>query len=188
MADEETGRRSPQRATSEQEKMGRQLRAATGRGEAGAVEELLGAGAPVDAGAEEAEATALLTAAQVKGQTALMHAARYGHVPVVALLLAAGAAVDQAKADGATALSLAAMNGHTAVVEALLAAGAEVDKADADGRTALLWAADGGHAAAVSMLLAPGAEVDKVIMVDGVTALMRAAVECLLSGVGLLVR
>ncbi len=55
-------------ATQAEGDRGRQLRAAAGRGDAVAVEELLGAGAPVDAGAEEAEATALLSAGLVKGQ------------------------------------------------------------------------------------------------------------------------
>jgi putative ABC transport system ATP-binding protein len=54
--------------------LGRLLRAAAGRGEAGAVQELLGAGAPVDAGGEEAEATALL------GRVGL--GARCDHYPV----------------------------------------------------------------------------------------------------------
>jgi ankyrin repeat protein len=70
-------------------------------------------------------------------------AAEEGYDDVVALLLAAGAAVDKADEDGRTALMRTARCGLSPVVALLLAAGAEVDKADAEGGTALILAVHG---------------------------------------------
>jgi len=59
------------------------------------------------------------------GQTALILAARNGHLVVVEALLRAGADPNHAMSDGRTALILAAEHGHLPVVEALLRAGAD---------------------------------------------------------------
>jgi ankyrin repeat protein len=83
------------------------------------------------------------------GQTALMGAARNGHVKTVLVLLAAGAAgaaVDvKLHATHWTALLLAAFYGHAEVVKALLAHGADPKVTDSEGKTALTWARIKGH-------------------------------------------
>jgi len=95
------------------------------------------------------------------GRTPLIVAAYEGHAAVVAALLAAGAAVDQATEGGATPLFKAAHRGHAAMVAALLAAGAAVDQAMGDGCTPLIVAAQQGHATLVAALLAAGAAVNR---------------------------
>ena len=60
-------------------------------------------------------------------------ASALGHAPVVKLLLASGAAVDQTDVDGRTAVFLASLFGVVAVVAVLIAAGANVDLADKNG-------------------------------------------------------
>ena len=57
-------------------------------------------------------------------------ASAYGHVEVVARLLAAGASVNAVTALGASALLCASRGGHTSVVLALLNASASVDNED----------------------------------------------------------
>jgi hypothetical protein len=98
------------------------------------------------------------------GHTPLHYAAAAGHAECVALLLAAGAAVNAA-ACGALPLHRAAYGGHARVVAQLLAAGSRVDAPDTatgDGRTPLAKAASNGHAAVVGMLLAAGADAGAV--------------------------
>ena len=76
------------------------------------------------------------------GTTALYWAARGDHLPIVRLLLRAGARVDAADRYGITPLALAAINGSAPVVSALLEAGANAKGAcrrwrdGADGRGA----------------------------------------------------
>ena len=70
------------------------------------------------------------------GRTAIMIAARYGHLWVVAALIAAGANINIAVSNsGRTALMIAAKYGHLTIVAALIAAGADVNAADATGAT-----------------------------------------------------
>eukprot|EP00240_Pyramimonas_obovata_P008570 CAMPEP_0118955328 /NCGR_PEP_ID=MMETSP1169-20130426/59796_1 /TAXON_ID=36882 /ORGANISM="Pyramimonas obovata, Strain CCMP722" /LENGTH=97 /DNA_ID=CAMNT_0006903151 /DNA_START=332 /DNA_END=622 /DNA_ORIENTATION=+ len=59
-----------------------------------------------------------------KGFTALMVAARGGHLLTVKTLIAEGARLDAAAHDGRTALTIAANGGHVSVLQALLKAGA----------------------------------------------------------------
>jgi ankyrin repeat protein len=61
------------------------------------------------------------------GETALMKAARKGHLPVVRLLLDRGAFWSPTSTSGQTALSLAIDAGHQDVVGVLIAAGAKVE-------------------------------------------------------------
>ena len=58
------------------------------------------------------------------GMTALMHAARKGHMEVVRILLREGADPNTLNPAGATATSLAEEAGHTAIVHLLEEAGA----------------------------------------------------------------
>jgi ankyrin repeat protein len=97
-----------------------------------------------------------------------------GHEAVVAQLLAAGAAVNQADSEGYTPLHWAVSKGHRAVVAQLLAAGAAVNQADSEGYTPLHSAARDGHEAIVEQLLAAGAAVNHAGSLDK-TALHEAA-------------
>ena len=91
------------------------------------------------------------------GQTALMGAARNGHVKTVIVLLDAGAAADvKLHATHWTALLLAAFYGHAKVVKALLAHGADPKVKDSEGKTALKWATIRGHGQVVEVLEAAG--------------------------------
>jgi len=126
---------------------------AAARGDVDRLRELLGGGAPteVDKGDDY-------------GHTALHGAAVAGHAAAVAVLLAAGAQVDNAVC-GATPLHRAAALGRRDVVTALLAAGASVavrDSSTGDLRTPLAKAAVGGHTAIVADLLAAGSDVGAV--------------------------
>lgn len=101
------------------------------------------------------------------GNTALMYAAFYGHVPVIRALLAAGADPDASSTeDGleaeATALMLTAgsafINNHAEVIRLLAEAGADLDARDAEGRTALHHAAGRAVPNALQALLVLGAD------------------------------
>lgn len=71
------------------------------------------------------------------GLTALMHAARGGHLTCVMALLEARAAVEAKDEDGATALHLAASSGDLDVFKALVLAGADGTARDGEKRTPL---------------------------------------------------
>jgi ankyrin repeat protein len=60
------------------------------------------------------------------GQTALMNAARAGHVQVIQVLVDAGADLNATAKYNLTALMLAIINGHTQIAEFLVSAGADV--------------------------------------------------------------
>jgi hypothetical protein len=74
----------------------------------------------------------------------------------VGLLLAKGAAVDQASNDGFTPLAIAAEDGHERCVELLLAKGAAVNQATNYGQTPLFMATLNGHEKCVQLLLRAG--------------------------------
>jgi ankyrin repeat protein len=93
------------------------------------------------------------------GFTALLFAARGGHVEAARRLLAAGAPVDDAGADGTSALVVAAHSGHTATALALLDAGASPNDAGS-GYTALHIAVRRGDLGLVKALIARGAQPD----------------------------
>jgi ankyrin repeat protein/tRNA A-37 threonylcarbamoyl transferase component Bud32 len=122
------------------------------------VNQLLAAGARVDAAAED-------------GSTALMHAAYGGHLDVVKRLVLAGAGVNTMSNDFVTTpLLMAATNGHADVAAALLAAGAEARS------NTLIMAATHGHASVVAALLAAGVSANVVASArDGTTPLMAAS-------------
>jgi ankyrin repeat protein len=118
--------------------------------------------------------------------TALLVASANGHAPVVKLLLAAGAAVDQTDDDGRTAVFLASLFGVVAVVAMLIAAGANVDLAMKNGATPLYVACQNGHADVARLLLVHKASVD-LAMKNGATPLFTACEEGHLDVVALLV-
>ena len=91
------------------------------------------------------------------GFTPLLYALLAGDAESVGILLAAGAAVDDAGPDGVTALMLALTKRHTAIAQQLLEAGASPHPAEA-GYTALHLAAATGQPAAAEALLAQGAD------------------------------
>jgi Ankyrin repeats (3 copies)/Ankyrin repeats (many copies) len=88
--------------------------------------------------------------------TALLIAARYGHVEVVRLLLSNSRVdVNKAADDGAAPLLIAARYGHVEIVSRLLSnSRVDVNKADNDGLTPLDVAARRGHAEVVKLLAA----------------------------------
>jgi ankyrin repeat protein len=122
---------------------------AASRGHEGIVEQLLAAGASVDATGSE-------------HQTALIAAAMEGHCGVLRRLLAAGAAIDKADADGYTALLSAASSAKEGAVQLLLDAGAAPNAhIKVDGSTALHLAVLFKSAASARVLAAaPGTDVD----------------------------
>ncbi len=127
---------------------GEDLLKAAQEGSAEAAQNLLQAGADVNAQDDE------------HGLSALMWAALNGHIEVAKILLNAGADVNAAgKKYTLTALMWAAARGHVKVVQALLNAGARVNTRSGDNSTALILAAYEGHIEAVRILLEAGADV-----------------------------
>ena len=112
------------------------------------------------------------------GMTALLHAAREGHVEAAAALLDGGADIDQASADGTSPLLMAALNGQFDLALVLVEHGADPDlAASTDGATPLFavlqtqWAPksnypqpraqdlqDSGHLDVLRALLGAGAD------------------------------
>ena len=93
------------------------------------------------------------------GFTPLLHAVLAGDPQVVAVLLAAGADVDDAGPDGVTALMLALTKRRTAVARLLLERGADPRPVEA-GYGALHLAAATGQLAIAERMLARGADPD----------------------------
>jgi ankyrin repeat protein len=97
-----------------------------------------------------------------------------GSLETVGLLVAAGAALDDADPTGVTPLMAAAYMGHGSIVALLCEAGAGLELRDHEGLTALMFGANAGSLAAVEALLAAGADVAATAD-DGSTPLMFAA-------------
>ncbi|AMV27426.1 Ankyrin repeats (3 copies) [Gemmata sp. SH-PL17] len=97
------------------------------------------------------------------GRFSVLHlAARRGYLPVVELLLAAGAAVNRWSHDGSTPLHEAALGGHLEVARVLLAAGANTRATDNGGHSVLCAALVSGNPTLIEMLRAcdqPGGSV-----------------------------
>jgi len=150
--------------------------AAADHDEAEIVEELLGAGASVNARSRDGE-TALFAAAfggnatTVKelvqhgadvnassrlGVTPLMEAAQQS-LPVIQFLVVHGANVNAKDVRGQTALMMAARAGRVDIVRALVKAHADVNARDVDGGTALSSAGNTGHTAVARLLKQAGA-------------------------------
>jgi|GEM_PF-2922045 len=95
-----------------------------------------------------------------QGMTALMYAARSGHLGVVKPLIEARASVNAQAADGRTALMYAAMGEEPAIVRVLIEAGANVDARDDQGVTSLMLAAGRGSPDALQTILRQGANLE----------------------------
>ena len=115
----------------------------------------------LDQGPRRTVKTSMQDARQIEagGSTALVFAAETGDAASAALLLAAGANVNDTAADGSSVLVRAAFAGHPAVARVLIEAGADVNAAGA-GYTALHAAALRGDLATVNALLVQGANPD----------------------------
>jgi ankyrin repeat protein len=137
-----------------------------------AVEALLAANPPLDvfdAAAvgrtgvvrdELARDPALAVAFAPDGFTALGLASFFGHLDAAALLIEAGARVNDASRNAMRVAPLhsALAGGHAEIVELLLAAGADVNAVQADGYTPLHEAAQNGDQVLSERLVAAGAD------------------------------
>jgi uncharacterized protein len=92
------------------------------------------------------------------GARPLSHAARFGHLEMVDLLLARGAPIDARNLAGATALYFAAEGSRTAVAKRLIDGGADVKLTGRSGISPVAAAAYAGDDAIVETLLANGAD------------------------------
>ena len=116
-----------------------------------------------------------VNAAQGDGMTALHWAARRGEIPMLRMLIAAGANVRAiTRLGNYTPLIFAAEAGHAQAIDALVAAGADVKGTTASGVTPLMLASASGQVEAVKTLLARGADVNVAEPTRGETALMFA--------------
>ena len=93
------------------------------------------------------------------GRTILMHAAWFGHLDVMRILIDKGADANAKNKNGATALILAADRGNAEIVTFLIDKGADVNAKDGN-RTALMLAANKGNADFVRFLIDKGADVN----------------------------
>jgi len=99
------------------------------------------------------------------GAAPLPEAARLANLNLVRELLDAGANPDIANADGQTALMLAAWNGSVDIARLLVEKGADVNAVEQwTGQTALMWAAARNHPDMAEFLVASGADVHKRAM------------------------
>jgi ankyrin repeat protein len=116
--------------------------------------------------------------AQVDGTTALHWAVEHDDLPLVDLLVRAGASVGAATREGVTPLQLAAINGSAPLIDRLLKAGADPNAPlTPAGDTALMMAARTGKADAIRVLLEADANVNAKEAWGGTTPLMWAAAE-----------
>ena len=91
--------------------------------------------------------------------TALIAAARKGHLETVKLLLAEGANIDLQSDEQSPALHAAARNGRYKIVELLPSKGADIHAQHIDQGSALHAAVRNGHLKTVELLLTKGADI-----------------------------
>lgn len=139
---------------------GRNLLAAAEQGNVDSVQEHIASNADINH-AEE-------------GMTALMHAAKHGHLDIIKVLITAGCSINQNGKDGKDALMLAAENGHAQVVDFLIRWGADVTRTESRGLTALTLAAYNGKTGVLQPFIDAGVAIDEP-MKNGSTPLMFAA-------------
>ena len=101
-----------------------------------------------------------------KGTTALMYAARNGHVAIAQLLLSEGAQVNTQTNEG-TALILAVRNAHVEVVTLLLEAGANVTATWGTADHVLIMAANLSKKSEDGSISDPGAEIVRLLLAKG---------------------
>jgi ankyrin repeat protein len=107
------------------------------------------------------------------GMSALLFAAREGHVDTVRTLLKVGADVDFADPDGSTALIVALMNGHWDAAKLLIDSGADVNLWDWWGQTPLYMAVDmntlptGARTELPTMDQSTGTDIIKLLIAKG---------------------
>lgn len=118
-------------------------------------------------GADPNELTALFGRGPTGEATALMLAARRGHVDLVAMLVDDGADVNVCDTRGESALHLACGGWHVVrlqrspdVVTFLIESGAKVNAADSGGRTGLHFAANRSYVELVQALARGGADLE----------------------------
>jgi ankyrin repeat protein len=92
------------------------------------------------------------------GARPLSHAARFGHLEMVDLLIARGAPIDARNLAGATALYFAAEGGHVRVADRLIGLGADVKLTGRSGISPVAAAAYAGSDRIVEALIAHGAD------------------------------
>jgi len=118
-----------------------------------------------------------VNATQPDGMTALHWAVERRDLPMMNVLLEAGAKHDLANRTGARPLYLAATNGDPAAIARLLDAGEDANALlTAEGESVLMLASQSGNAEAVKLLLDRGANPNTQ-QLRGQTALMWAAAE-----------
>jgi ankyrin repeat protein len=100
----------------------------------------------------------LLGAKDRGGETILMHAAKYGHLELVDILLRAGVDPNATCEGGGNALMFVSHFGFPDIAKRLIVGGAKVGATDADGVSALHYAACAGRDAVVAVLLESGAD------------------------------
>ena len=119
--------------------------------------------------------TADVNVREADGTTALHWASNREDVPMVDLLLRAGADARAVNRFGVTPLSVAAQKGNAAILTRLLDAGADPNVTMTGGETPLMTAARVGLREPMRVLVARGAAVDAREATRGQTALMWAA-------------
>ena len=92
------------------------------------------------------------------GHTPLMHAAHFGWVSCVELLIEHGADVSACANNGRDALMLAATEDHHDVIRALVKHDVDVNRQDNCGNTALMFTAIKNHRTSAALLLEHGAD------------------------------
>jgi ankyrin repeat protein len=92
------------------------------------------------------------------GARPLSHAARFGYLQMVDLLLARDAPINARNLAGATALFFAAERGHTLIAQRLIERGADVELVGRGGVSPVAAAAYAGNDVIVEALLAHGAD------------------------------
>src|SRR5688572_24171173 len=96
-----------------------------------------------------------------EGRSALFHAASYGAIDIVRLLIAKGGDVNETKDGRRTPLMMAAVQGYEEVVVVLLNAGANINAREGEtGATALTDAVRKGHVGVAKTLISRGADVN----------------------------
>ncbi|MCL4861518.1 MAG: ankyrin repeat domain-containing protein [Caldilineaceae bacterium] len=132
------------------------------RGDLDTVQQLLAAGAVVDA-------------RDGRGRTALIAAAYGNHVEVAAALIAAGADVNLKDNTQQSAYLIPTADGHLELLRLTLANGADVHSTDSYNGAGLIRAADRGHVEIIEELLKTEINVDHVNRL-GWTALLEAII------------